>query len=264
MSTEQTYIYHKGSVPVLVNMPHTATHVPAHIMERFTEPAKLLPDTDWHIDSLYAFARELGVHMLVPKHSRYVVDLNRGEDNASLYPGKFTTGVCPLTLFDGTPIYKEGMAPDEAEIKRRIHEYWQPYHAKLQSVIDGMKMQHKRVAVFDAHSICSIVPKLFDGVLPDLNIGTADGTSADPALCAALVKCVKETHYSSVYNGRFKGGYITRYYGRPGQGAHAVQLELAQKNYMDERYPFTYDKGKATKLQAVLRKLLSILIKEIA
>jgi N-formylglutamate deformylase len=263
MSTLQTYVYHPGTVPVLLNMPHTATHVPPDIMERLSVPAQRLPDTDWHIERLYSFARDLGVHMLIPTHSRYVVDLNRGEDNASLYPGKFTTGICPLTLFDGSMLYQEGKEPDEAEISRRIEIYWRPYHEKLQSIIDTMKLQSPQVAVFDAHSICSRLPKLFEGVLPDLNIGTADGISAGSEICNVLVELAKTTQYSMVYNGRFKGGYITRYYGKPTQGVHVMQLELAQKNYMDEAYPFAYDEDKASKLQIALKALLNTLIQEI-
>jgi N-formylglutamate deformylase len=260
MSTLEHYIYTPGTVPVLLNMPHTATHVPPELLQRFTASAKKFPDTDWHIDRLYAFAGELGVHMLAPVHSRYVVDLNRAPSNESLYPGKFTTGICPTALFDGTPVYQHGMEPDATEIEKRIADYWHPYHRKLQSIITELKTQHARVAVFDAHSICSQVPTLFDGVLPDLNIGTADGKTADAALCSTLLSCATRSSYSAIYNGRFKGGYITRHYGNPSQGIHAVQLELAQKNYMQETYPFAYDEAKAGQLQRVLRELLSTLI----
>jgi N-formylglutamate deformylase len=258
------YRYTPGHVPVLVNMPHTATHVPPALLERFTGEAKRLPDTDWHIDRLYGFARELGVHLLMPTHSRYVVDLNRAPDNASLYPGTFNTGICPATLFDGTPVYQNGMEPDEKEIEQRIADYWHPYHRKLRAVIEELKARHGKVVVFDAHSICSQVPTLFEGVLPDLNIGTADGVSADAALCGKLLACAKQSPYSSVYNGRFKGGYITRHYGNPPQGIHAVQLELAQKNYMQEAYPFAYDEAKAEQLQRSLNALLAAIINNIS
>ncbi len=263
MSTAQPYTYIPGTIPLLVNMPHTATDVPTFISERFTAAAKPLPDTDWHIEKLYSFARELGVHLLIPKYSRYVVDLNRSPDNESLYPGKFTTGICPLTTFTGEAVYEKNREPDEKEIKQRVADYWQPYHDKLQSILDTLKQKHKQVILFDAHSICSVVPKLFDGVLPDLNIGTADGHSADSILSERFFAAAKASSYSVVYNGRFKGGYNTRHYGKPGQGVHAVQLELAQHNYMDENYPFTYDTTKAKQLQAVLRKLLTQLIQEI-
>lgn len=264
MSITERYIYSPGTVPVLVNMPHMATYVPPELLERFTKRAKQLPDTDWHIDRLYTFARELGVHMLAPTHSRYVVDLNRAPGNESLYPGKFTTGTCPMALFDGMPVYQEGLEPDDIEIAQRITDYWHPYHRKLQSIIDELKAQHDRVVIFDAHSICSQIPTLFDGVLPDLNIGTADGTTADAALCKKLFACAKASPYSAVYNGRFKGGYITRHYGKPQEGIHAVQLELAQKNYMQEMFPFAYDEAKAEQLQQTLKMLLSVLITSIS
>ena len=257
----QPYLYTPGTVPLVVSMPHTATFVPPAILDRFTPAAKQLPDTDWHIDRLYAFARELGAHTLAPTHSRYVVDLNRAPDNQSLYPGKFTTGICPTALFDASPLYQKGKEPDDKEVAQRIADYWQPYHRKLQSVIAELKSTHARVVVFDAHSIRSEVKTLFPGVLPDLNIGTDDGKTAGAALCETLLACAKRGPYSVVYNGRFKGGYITRHYGNPASGVHAVQLELAQKNYMNEHYPFAYDEAKATQLQATLRPFVESLAK---
>lgn len=246
------YHYFPGTIPVILSIPHTGTFVPDAILERFSEEAKQLPDTDWHVEKLYEFARGMGVHMLAATHSRYVADLNRAPDNSSLYPGRFTTGLCPLTLFDGTPIYRKGREPDDKEIRARMETYWQPYHAKLQSLIGELKAIHKNIAVLDAHSIRSEVPTLFSGALPDLNFGTADGMAADAALAEKLFEVCKESPYSAVHNGRFKGGYITRHYGNPKEGVHAVQLELAQKNYMQEEYPFAYDDAKAGKLQATL------------
>ncbi|TAK76346.1 MAG: N-formylglutamate deformylase, partial [Gammaproteobacteria bacterium] len=239
-------------------IPHAGTHVPETIFERFTLPAKQLPDTDWHLEQLYAFAHELGVHILIATHSRYVIDLNRAPDGQSLYPGKFTTGLCPTTLFDGSPIYKKDREPDDKEVQERIHTYWQPYHNKLQTLIDQLK-HHPRIVIFDAHSIRSQVPLLFEGVLPDLNLGTADGLSAHPELTNRLMKYCQQSPYSVVCNGRFKGGYITRHYGQPAQGIDAVQLELTQINYMQETYPFIYENNKANTLQLLLRKLIEAL-----
>ena len=254
--------YFSGTVPIIVSIPHTGTYVPDTILERFTTPAKQLPDTDWHLDKLYAFARSMGIHMLVATHARYVVDLNRAQDGTSLYPGKFTTGLCPTTMFDGTPIYQNGMEIDDNEIQDRIQAYWQPYHNKLQSLIDELKNSNDRVIVFDAHSIRSQEPKLFEGLLPNLNLGTADGQSARQELTTKLITYCNNTHYSSVLNGRFKGGYITRYYGNPAQGVDAIQLEMTQTNYMNEAFPFTYDYDKAKKCQEMLFGLLSILVDE--
>lgn len=247
--------YHPGNTPLIVSIPHTGTFVPPEILDRLSEPAKRLPDTDWHVERLYDFARGLGAHVLAATHSRYVVDLNRAPDDSSLYPGRFTTGLCPLTLFDGSPLYT-GNAPDDREIKKRTETYWQPYHDKLQSLIAEAKAKHGRAVVFDAHSIRSEVPTLFSGTLPDLNLGTADGKSCDAKLAEALLAHAKASPYSAVLNGRFKGGYITRHYGDPANGVDAVQLELAQKNYMSEDYPFAYDEAKAGRLRATLKGLL--------
>lgn len=252
------YHYFPGTIPVIVSIPHGGTHVPDAILERFTPAAKQLPDTDWHVEKLYAFAREMGVHMLAATHSRYVADVNRDPSGQSLYPGKFTTGICPATLFDGTPVYA-GNAPDEKETNDRIETYWKPYHEKLTALVAELKARHEKVVVFDAHSIRSEIPKLFDGALPDLNLGTADGTTANAELAEKLFACCKQSRYSAVYNGRFKGGYITRHYGQPKQGVHAVQLELAQRNYMNENHPFAYDEHKAGQLQATLSPFVSLL-----
>lgn len=252
--------YIPGRLPLIISMPHTGIDVPAAILDRFTPEAKHLPDTDWHIHRLYDFAKDMGAHCIIPRYSRYVIDLNRPDDDRSLYPGKFTTGLCPVKLFNGNPVYKKGAEPDEAEIKARTGQYWWPYHEKLTGLIAELKKQHGKVVLFDAHSIRSEVSTLFDGVLPDLNIGTADGTTCDAELAGALFVTAKQNGYSAVMNGRFKGGYITRHYGNPAGGVHAVQLELAQKNYMDEDYPFTYDEARALPLRRVLQALLQQLV----
>ncbi|MGE0754902.1 MAG: N-formylglutamate deformylase [Alphaproteobacteria bacterium] len=247
--------YIPGNIPVIISMPHTGTDVPQPILNRFTPAAKQLDDTDWHIHRLYYFAKDMGLHCVVAQYSRYVIDLNRPPDDRSLYPGKFTTGLVPTLMFDGSPIYEDGQQPDNAEVTQRIEQYWQPYHFKLRSLIDELRARHGKVVLFDAHSIRSQVSTLFDGVLPDLNIGTADGTSCAAALADDVFACAKASGYSAVMNGRFKGGYITRHYGNPAVGVHTIQLELAQKNYMQEDYPFAYDEGKARQLQVVLQSL---------
>lgn len=256
--------YHAGSVPVIVSMPHTATGVPDAILARFTDAAKRLPDTDWHIARLWDFARQMGAHVLTPHYSRYVIDLNRGPDDASLYPGQFTTGLCPVTLFDGSPLYLRGKEPSAAEVEERLEAYWRPYHLQLAHLLFSLGQKHKRIVLVDAHSIRSQVPTLFTGTLPDLNLGTAGGASADAELCGMLEKICADSPYSCVHNGRFKGGYITRSYGSPSIDVHAVQLELAQKNYMQEAHPFAYDETKAASLQATLREFLSAIIRWVA
>lgn len=253
------YHYFPGTIPIIVSIPHTGTYVPDFILKRFVSSAKHLPDTDWHLEKLYTFVRELGIHLLIATHSRYVVDLNRPPDGQSLYPGKFTTGLCPTTLFDGTPLYLPGMEPNDQEIQERTQLYWQPYHKKLVSIIDHLQ-PHKRKILFDAHSICSHVPALFEGTLPHLNVGTADGISADTELTKQLTEYGKSSPYTTVCNGRFKGGYITRHYGQPTKGIHAIQLEMTQLNYMQETYPYSYDDHKAKQLQATLQRFFSKMI----
>jgi len=226
-----------------------------------TELSLTTVDTDWHVEKLYDFARELGASIIQPDTSRYVIDLNRPPDNAELYPGAAGTDLCPTSSFSGEPVYRPGREPDETEIAQRIETYWRPYHNKLQSELARLKQQHGVAVLFEAHSICSLVPRLFEGRLPDINIGTASGSSCD-STTLAVVESVLNTqdNYSWVSNQRFKGGYITRAYGAPAQNTHALQLELAQRNYMREEAPFEYLPDRAHKIQPLLRQILQSLI----
>ncbi|MET0225514.1 MAG: N-formylglutamate deformylase [Dokdonella sp.] len=251
-----SYTLHRGSAPLLISLPHDGAILPDALAERMTPSARTVPDTDWHVSRLYAFARELGASMIVPVYSRYVVDLNRPSDNASLYPGQNTTGLCPIVQFSGEPVYQAGEEPQADEIAQRIERYWQPYHRGLAEEIERLRAQHGRLVLWEGHSIRSVVPFLFDGRLPDFNIGTADGTSCSAALQARLEEILAaQTRSTHVFNGRFKGGYITRHYGQPQHGVDAVQLELAQLNYMDED-SFEYAPAAAQKTQDVIRRLL--------
>ncbi|MFQ5973767.1 MAG: N-formylglutamate deformylase, partial [Alphaproteobacteria bacterium] len=232
----------EGTTPLLVNVPHAGTHVPPELAERMTAPARALPDTDWRVDRLYAFAAKLGAGILVATHSRYVVDLNRPPDGTPLYPGATNTGVCPTETFSGEPIYRAGQDPDRAEIESRLGRYWRPYHERLAAELERLRRTFGVAVLLDAHSIRSVVPRLFDGRLPDLNLGTGGGVTADPGLERRLdAVCRDARGYSSALNGRFTGGYNTRHYGRPEARTHAVQLELAQLTYMDEDPPYAYD-----------------------
>ena len=247
---------HRGTAPLLVSLPHDGTHVPPAIAARLTDAARAVPDTDWFVSRLYAFARELGASVLVPSHSRYVVDLNRPPDDVSLYPGQNTTGLCPATRFDGGPVYRDGAEPDAAEVGDRVRLYWQPYHDALRTELDRLRAAHGRVVLWEGHSIRSVVPFLFEGRLPRLNLGTAGGASCSPALQARLEEELAVQHdHDWVANGRFKGGYITRHYGAPADGVDAVQLEIAQDAYLDEATG-VWDDARAARLQPLLATLL--------
>jgi N-formylglutamate deformylase len=252
----ETYTLHQGTSPLFVSLPHDGTALPDDIAARLTESARRVPDTDWHVSRLYAFARDMGASMIVPAFSRYVVDLNRPPDDTSLYPGQNTTGLCPLVQFSQEPVYVEGREPSREEIAQRVERYWRPYHNALAAEIERIKAAHGRVVLWEGHSIKSVVPFLFDGLLPDFNLGTAGGGSCTAGLQRRLVHMLEvQKGYSFVINGRFQGGYITRHYGKPLDGVDAIQLELAQCNYMNEE-TFEYDEAKARKTQNLIRELL--------
>jgi N-formylglutamate deformylase len=253
------FTLHRGSAPLLVSVPHHGTHVPDHIAARLTNSARRVPDTDWHVARLYAdAARALGASMIVPTHSRYVVDLNRSEDDVSLYPGQNTTGLCPTVQFTGEPVYRDGLEPDDAEMRSRVERYWRPYHVALRAELDRLHAEHGRVVLWEGHTIKGKLPFLFDGRLPDLNLGTAAGASCSHALQQRLVTVLEsQDAYDFVANGRFKGGHITRHYGDPGNGIDAVQLETSQRIYMDED-SFAWDEAKAAEAQRIIARLLEV------
>ncbi|MBS0215324.1 MAG: N-formylglutamate deformylase [Proteobacteria bacterium] len=256
MNDPAIFSLHRGKAPLLVSLPHDGTDVPADIAQRLTPEAREVPDTDWWVSRLYAFAKDLGASVLVPRHSRYVVDLNRPPDDTSLYPGQNTTGLCPVVRFSGDPVYVEGGMPDAADIARRVDAYWRPYHQALQDELERLRGLHGRAVLWEGHSIRGEVPFLFEGRLPDFNLGTAGGASCRPQLQQRLEAVLAaRTDYTHVVNGRFKGGYITRHYADPAKGIDAVQLELAQRTYMDEQR-VEWDDAKAKRLQEVLQALL--------
>lgn len=250
-------VLHRGRIPLLVSLPHDGSDIPEALRLRMTPAARAAPDTDWHVARLYAFARDLGASVLVPRWSRYVIDLNRSEDDTSLYPGQNTTGLVPLVRFDGEPVYLPGLEPDAAEVSARIERYWRPYHRALRAELDRLRGVHGRVLLWEGHSIRgSGLPFLFDGRLPDLNLGTTGGASCSAALQARIEAVLAaQNGYDWVANGRFKGGHITRHYGDPGNGIDAVQLEISQRTYMDEDTR-GYDEARAESLQALLRQVL--------
>jgi len=253
----EIFSLHRGSTPLLISLPHDGTVVPTGLAARMTPEALRLPDTDWHVGLLYAFARDIGASLLAPLHSRYVIDLNRPPDGAALYPGQKETGLAPTITFAGTPVYRPGDEPGAEEIATRVETYWRPYHLALEDELRRLVATHGRAVLWEGHSIRSEVPMLFPGTLPDLNLGTSNGASCSEALQQRLQAVLTaQDRYSHIANGRFKGGYITRHYGRREQGVDAVQMEIAQRVYMDED-TFAWDAAMAAPLQLLLRRLLA-------
>lgn len=253
------FLFEPGDTPLLVSIPHAGVDVPGVIKDNLTEKALQLPDTDWFVERLYQWVVGQGAGLLVANYSRYVIDLNRPPDNAALYSGP-GTGLLPEQLFDGSPLYKGDTKPGEAELAQRLLNFWQPYHEKLATELQRIKSRFGHAILLDAHSIRSEVPRLFEGRLPDLNLGSNAGTSADPGLIAAGFKALsRDPRYSAVLDGRFKGGYITRNYGKPRRNCHALQLEMAQSAYMCEQPP-EYDPALATRVQVVLRDFVGTLM----
>lgn len=257
-----TFTFHEGNTPVLISVPHAGLGVPEDIKARLSDEGRRLADTDWHVDRLYAPLKDLGVSMLVATNSRYVIDLNRPADGSSLYPGQTVTQLCPTQTFEGKDIYKSGEDPDEAEITERTTKYWQPYHAKLAETLTDIKARHGHAILWDAHSIHNRLPLLFEGQLPDLNFGTNDGKACEPKLAEQVLATAQvDGRYTSVLNGRFKGGVITRSFGNPDASISAIQLEMAQDCYMDQE-TFEYREDKATSLQDVLLGLFATLLNQ--
>ncbi|MEP7329489.1 MAG: N-formylglutamate deformylase [Betaproteobacteria bacterium] len=249
----QLWDLHRGDSPLIIDVPHAGTELPAALRPRLTPQALAVPDTDWHVDRLYAFARESAITLLCATQSRYVVDLNRDPTGAALYAGADNTELCPTRTFANEPVYVEGAAPTRAEVAARVDAYFTPYHAVLAGEIELIHARYGYVVVLDGHSIRGEVPRFFAGHLPDLNLGTADGASCASQLQRDAANVLgAATTFSHVENGRFKGGYITRHYGKPAQGIHALQLEVAQDCYMDEAPPYRYDEARAADLIAVL------------
>jgi len=255
----ESFRYAPGDTPLLVSLPHGSTHIPDDIAARMTEPALRTADTDWHVDRLYDFAGALGASVIAATHSRYVVDLNRDPSGEALYSGVDNTEICPLTTFAREPIYRSGEEPDESEVARRIARYWRPYHDRLQAALDTMRTRFGVAVLFDGHTIRSEVPRFFDGRIPDLNLGTDRGASADPALTRAAFELLGASPYSTVLDDRFTGGYITRHYGRPGRNIHAIQLELTWRCYMEEDATFAWREDRAGALVPLLRRLVETL-----
>jgi N-formylglutamate amidohydrolase len=252
--------HRRGDSPLLLSMPHSGTELPQSLADRLVPDALALPDTDWHVPRLYAFAEALDASVVQANYSRYVIDLNRPPDNVSLYPGQATTELCPSTFFDGRSLYREGQGLAGDELEARRAQYWQPYHDQLAAEMARIKARHGYALLYDCHSIASVVPRLFDGLLPVLNVGTARSQSCAPGIEQNISKALADSGLSHVMNGRFVGGYITRNYGQPAEQYHAVQMELGQDSYMNRGPGFEYREDKAQSLQTVLQDVLKAML----
>ena len=254
---------HRGDTPLVVSFPHTGTDIPAELEGAFVSSWLARRDADWWVHRLYDFTKDMGATTVRTPFSRSVIDVNRDPSGASLYPGQATTGLCPTTTFDGEPLYRGGQEPNGAEIARRRARYFSPYHDALRAEIDRLRHRHANVVLFDAHSIRSRIPRLFDGELPQFNIGTNSGASCASDLTRAVEAVCASPSYTHVVNGRFKGGWTTRHYGAPQRGIHAIQLELACRGYIDEpevpaesNWPTPYSETRAASLRAILKTVL--------
>ena len=260
-SMNDSFTLHRGSTPLLISFPHVGTEIPPDLQARYTPRALQVEDTDWFLDRLYGFAKALGASMIVPRLSRYVVDLNRSSDNAPMYPGQNNTELCPTRHFTGEPIYREGQAPGNDEIQERVARFWQPYHEALKAELNDIRGRHGHAVLFDAHSIKSELPWLFEGTLPHMNLGTANGAACAESLQSQVAAVfAAQSDFSHVLNGRFKGGHITRHFGQPQQAIHAVQLEMCWRAYMDETPPYRWHDARAAAVAPALTRLVKTML----
>jgi N-formylglutamate deformylase len=259
-------IVERRDAPLIVSIPHAGTDLMT-FEPAFVSPWLARKDADWWLGELYDFVAPLGATVVSTRLSRSIIDVNRDPSGASLYPGQATTELVPTTTFDGEPLYRAGLAPDAADIADRRRLYFDPYYAALGEEIARLRQKHRRVALFDAHSIRSVVPRLFDGELPVFNLGTNSSASCDPRLRETIGAVLAASGQASVVDGRFKGGWITRAYGRPREGVEAVQLELACRAYMHEperpapaNWPTPIDERRAAPTRATIKRVLEAIL----
>ncbi len=254
-----SFLVYRGNAKLVISVPHAGTIIPEHINQKLTPIGQRVVDTDWHVDKLYDFAKQQDVTLIIATHSRTVVDLNRAPSNTPLYPGQAETTICPTETFDGQPLYAT-TTPSPEDIIERVKTYWQPYHDTLAAELARIRAIHGTARLLDGHSIRQSIPRLFDGKLPDLNFGTNSGAAADKTLVDQALAATANSPFTQILDGRFRGGHITRHYGRPAENIHAIQLELAQTTYMDEADPEHFSPARAEALIATLKNLVAALL----
>lgn len=255
----KTFSFYEGSSPLLVSIPHDGRLLSDDINKLFKEKFKELPDTDWHMNRLYESFKDTQWNIISANFSRYVVDLNRSSDDTKLYKDYQSTGLCPIKSFSGEHLYSDDNEISELTIKRRVESYWKPYHDKIKQTLKSIKSKYGYAILWDAHSIKSRIPNLFEGELPNLNIGTNSGESCPNSITESIHKVANDSGFSVVINDRFKGGYITRHYGKPAENVFAIQMEIAQRTYMNE-LTLSYDERLSKKLTPILKLMLDTFI----
>lgn len=256
----EVFTFAAGTAPLVISVPHDGREIPDDVARTMSPAGLDIPDTDWHVAELYRFAADIGATTVVANYSRYVVDLNRPDSDESLYAGQVATGLCPSQTFSGEPIYRDASPVSGTDRAQRVAAYWRPYHDCLARTLDAIRREHGYALLWDAHSIPGVVPRLFDGRLPDLNIGTFDNQSCDVSIADDILAVAAASPFSAVLNGRFKGGYITRHYGEPCNAVQAVQLEIAQHTYMNEATR-QLDEPRANTLRATIIAMLETFMK---
>lgn len=255
-----------GLVPIVLSVPHCGIEFPAELREEYNPNLISSPDdTDWFVHQLYSFAAEKGIIMIHAVYSRWVIDLNRDPQSKPLYSdGRIITGLCPTTTFFGEPIYKDQRERvSTEEMERRVEKYYTPYHQKIQDLLDEVKQQFGKVLLWDCHSIRQQVPTIHKEKFPDLILGDADGTSASPGLIESAIRNLESGGYQFSHNYPFKGGYITRHFGKPDENQHALQLEMTKVNYMDDSEK-SYHEGRSNKMRLLLMKTLDDLVERLS
>lgn len=251
-------------VPILISSPHSGTAFPEDIKGHYREEMIEAPeDTDWYIDKLYDFAPDLGITMVCANYSRWVIDLNRDPESNPLYTdGRVTTDLCPTMTFMEEPIYHDDDLPNRKEIDRRLENYYWPYYKKVQELLDGLKNEFGKVLLWDAHSIKQYVPTIREEVFPDLILGDNNEKTASGQLINTSLDVLSDSKLKVNHNDPFRGGHITRYFGKPAKNQHALQLEMTKINYMDNKER-AYDEERAGIIRSLLKKNFEALIKEL-